>query len=71
MAMTNDVLGEWARNSIIRNPSRYAANCIFNYWGLWRGSLINYQTLGQWWRWRLYLGGYRLGDPEVREGFRI
>ena len=71
MAMTNDVLGEWARNSIIRNPSRYVANCIFNYWGLWRDSFINYQTLGQWWRWRLYLQGYRLGDPEVQKGLPV
>jgi hypothetical protein len=74
MAMTNDVLGEWARNSIMRNPTRYVANCIFNYRGLrreiqldmWRTAssiigafgaivLINYRTLGQWSRWRLYL----------------
>jgi hypothetical protein len=66
MAMTNDVLADWARNSIARNPIRYAVNCILNYLVLWRDSFVNYVTVGQWWRWRLYLEGYRLGEPEVR-----
>ncbi len=66
MTMTNDVLAEWAWKTIRRNPIRYLSNCMLNYWALWRHSFVNYFTVGQWWRWRLYSEGYRLGNPEVR-----
>ena len=66
MSIANDVLAEWAWRTIRRNPIRYASNCILNYWALWRDSLVNYFTIGQWWRWRLYSEGYRLGGPEAR-----
>lgn len=66
LAKTNDLLAKWAWNSIARNPARYVFNCILNYWALWRDSFVNYYTVGQWWRWRLYWAAYRLDDPEVR-----
>ena len=67
LAKTNDLLAKWAWNSIARNPARYVLNCILNYWAMWRNGFVNYYTVGQWWRWRLYWAAYRLGDPEVRQ----
>jgi hypothetical protein len=60
IAKADEVLGAWARAAIVRDPLRYAANCLLNYWALWRD--VFRESFSEWSRWPMYVWGYALAN---------